>query len=1131
MRSLPMATATRDFPMRKMVYNMFRRWRQRGVWHASHDKRFSAKRLSLLGTLLPFGAIVALALFLAVGGTAQAQSIAVKWAGYYNDDFPIPAATPEGIQLPDGSYNANWTNIQAAWYGLASANNTGLQNNLGQATTAAVTQTATGSGTYWFQYGTGSGDTLLSGGAMGGDGPIANVITGIPYASYEIIGYTNPYGDGNDTVWLDSDPASSNAANAPRPNSQYWFSSDNGNGLGLGADGDFDVMTNNTNPASFPSQNTVVWTGLTGTAQTLWASDNNGNDGFIGFEIVSTGSPNVDWNGNTSGDVSKAINYSGASLAPTSVLRFFNQPLASTAFAPPSSNSTAGFTVGGLIFDSVVNPGATVNLTSTNSIKIGASGIAVNSGAYQYAVTLNLPITLGAGQTWTNNSTSPLTISGAITAAGNNLIVNGSGNVTLSGGITDVSPASLTYSGNGLLTLGTANSFNGPTTISSGTVRINNSNALQNSVVTPSSSTDLSFNLGIGQVALGGLSGSPSLTLQDSGGASVALTLGNSLGNNASYSGNLTSSSTLTKVGTNTQTLTGNNSFSTIAVNAGTLSIGPAASGVAPLGTAPVTLSGTATLQLLGQIGSSAAIYNNNLSVVGGADSTIDVSPAVSLSVVSMGNLQVDNGSGTTLNVTAASALTGQPYGLTLGNVLLLGNANINVANNTVGGGNALGTLTLGQLNDNGTKRTITFGGAGAVTLNSSATSLVPGTVVDINNVTLNSNNATALGNAATVNLGTNGALAVGANQSISALNSSASGAGQVNISPGKSLTVGSTDNLSSNFSGSINGGGSLIKAASGTLTLTGANTYKGSTTINAGTLQIGATGSIASTSVSVAAGGTLLLAGSTGGLPSAVNITTHGTGSAGDGAFTVSGTAAQTVGVVSGDRSVNGAGATVYAGNTTVGNGTNVANLSATQILQNTLTINAGSTVTILPSGPGIPVVAASDSSVNEFNATDSSDPFLAIQAAILSGAISSLTGQRLENRLAAIGNLETTDPGLDVRLLESRVLAAIPSSSAWPSTGSVPVTETGSGLLTVDSSKFASGSRGASVAFAPGASFDGGPAAVPEPSTLLLAAFGGIGIALASRRRILGRNRDANGFKILYWLKDVTTPHFLDA
>ena len=62
-------------------------------------------------------------------------------------------------------------------------------------------------------------------------------------------------------------------------------------------------------------------------------------------------------------------------------------------------------------------------------------------------------------------------------------------------------------------------------------------------------------------------------------------------------------------------------------------------------------------------------------------------------------------------------------------------------------------------------------------------------------------------------------------------------------------LTAGA-NNTSTTFSGVLQDGASalaLIKAGTGTLTLTGANAYTNGTTISAGTLQIGngATGSI----------------------------------------------------------------------------------------------------------------------------------------------------------------------------------------------------------------------------------------------------------------------------------------------
>jgi hypothetical protein len=89
---------------------------------------------------------------------------------------------------------------------------------------------------------------------------------------------------------------------------------------------------------------------------------------------------------------------------------------------------------------------------------------------------------------------------------------------------------------------------------------------------------------------------------------------------------------------------------------------------------------------------------------------------------------------------------------------------------------------------------------------------------------------------------------------------------------------------------------------------------------------------------------------------------------------------------------------------------------------------------------------------------------------------------------------------------LLEDRVLAALPTPSVWSSSGTSPLIDSGSGLLAVDSGTSGSSSGSSldgSIAFAPAASFSGAPAAVPEPSTLLLAAMGCIGILMAFRRR----------------------------
>jgi len=59
---------------------------------------------------------------------------------------------------------------------------------------------------------------------------------------------------------------------------------------------------------------------------------------------------------------------------------------------------------------------------------------------------------------------------------------------------------------------------------------------------------------------------------------------------------------------------------------------------------------------------------------------------------------------------------------------------------------------------------------------------------------------------------------------------------------------------------------------------------------------------------------------------------------------------------------------------------------------------------------------------------------------------------------------------------------------------------------LLAVDSGSIGSTSGsglGGAAAFARAADFGGSPAAVPEPSALLLAIFGGVGILIALRRK----------------------------
>jgi fibronectin-binding autotransporter adhesin len=245
---------------------------------------------------------------------------------------------------------------------------------------------------------------------------------------------------------------------------------------------------------------------------------------------------------------------------------------------------------------------------------------------------------------------------------------------------------------------------------------------------------------------------------------------------------------------------------------------------------APIT-SGTQTNKGLDIMAVSGATFSTGVSPTQGYANNVNVTNDSSISVsnslsATMGNLTIGSNR---LSVSSPD-VSGNPYSLTLGTVTLNGNATFDVANSANAG---LGTLTLGSLNDMGTGRTLTINptGSGAVTLTADAASLATGTIINLQHGTLNSNSGAALGTMATVNIGTGATFGVGAAQTISAL----SGTAGAVLLGGGNLTIGSTDNLSGSYGGTISGPGSIIKAGTGTVTFSGANTLAGSVIVSNG--------------------------------------------------------------------------------------------------------------------------------------------------------------------------------------------------------------------------------------------------------------------------------------------------------
>ena len=123
----------------------------------------------------------------------------------------------------------------------------------------------------------------------------------------------------------------------------------------------------------------------------------------------------------------------------------------------------------------------------------------------------------------------------------------------------------------------------------------------------------------------------------------------------------------------------------------------------------------------------------------------------------------------------------------------------------------------------------IVFGGANTYT---------GGTTVSSGRLTISSTGSLASGSALTVNGGN-----LVLNNSAQTVGAFSGSGGTITLGIGHALTV--TPNTTSAYSGVIAGAGRLIKAGSGTLTLSGNNSYTGGIVLNNGTLALGSAGAL----------------------------------------------------------------------------------------------------------------------------------------------------------------------------------------------------------------------------------------------------------------------------------------------
>lgn len=213
-----------------------------------------------------------------------------------------------------------------------------------------------------------------------------------------------------------------------------------------------------------------------------------------------------------------------------------------------------------------------------------------------------------------------------------NINTNGQ-NVTYASIITSLG-GTLTKSGTGTLTLSAANAFTGNTTVSAGTLDLDNSRALQDSTLTTAGITFDQL-VTTNAFTFGGLSGSSNIGLQNNAGtpAAVALSVGNN-NSNTSYSGTLSDAGSFSKIGSGSQTLTGPNTYGGgTTVYGGTLFINNSTGSGTGSGAVGVTgTSSTALATLSGNGTISGAVTVNAFGVVAPGATSSDTAGNLTLS-------------------------------------------------------------------------------------------------------------------------------------------------------------------------------------------------------------------------------------------------------------------------------------------------------------------------------------------------------------------------------------------------------------------------------------------------------------------------------------------------------------------
>ena len=709
--------------------------------------------------------------------------------------------------------------------------------------------------------------------------------------------------------------------------------------------------------------------------------------------------------------------------------------------------------------------GGTIDLNGTATT--GPSGIFVTQTHGTAAQTINSAITAENAIEVKNNTSSLLTLGGTLGLGANTVTFDGTGATTVAGVVSGTGAAAIVQSGTGTTTLGGANTYTGTTTISAGTLNANTNTALGTGAVTLSggilgSTAGSTVTNAVTMTASSGLTGITSGgTLTQSGG-SYTLNMENAtqsgtlnLSNNgtartltvqtdagtSTISGTIANGSTSTgdaliKTGAGTLVLSGSNTYTgATTINAGTLNFsrtGSAYAGNITLNAGTLGLGATNAISSSSNLtvnGGTIALngysnYVGNLTI-GGA-TTLDFGPSATNAFVFKGLTDPTNAVLTVLNYSGANtalATTTAALSTTLVNDVYFsgyGSGSVEATGTTTNDGvvSYLITPNTTYLTWNGgsaTDSNWSSGGAGGNWTGSTVSASPASTQkLDFGGTTRLNPTMTAAYSANAVRFDTTaGAFAIAQGGNTLTLNgtlpsiiqdsANAQSISGGTIALGASSVIDVTGAGALSISSVISGANALTKVGTGTLNLSGANTFSGGLSVSTGTVGVSTSNAALGTgAVTVSSGATLqvndgrtltnaLTINGTGAINGAID-SKPGTGATAtlSGALTLgsnstissdSGTLALTGGVsgsgknltvvgagnvtvssaittgtggltVSGTGTTTLSGANTYTGTTTVTSGTlALSGTAGTPTVQGNLTV-AGGTVTQTTSG-----------------------------------------------------------------------------------------------------------------------------------------------------------------------------------